>query len=170
VPALQDHTPDHVDRLLEQWAAVRPDLDASPVAVIGRLFRASRFVEAELAATFAPFGINRGEFDVLASLFRAGAPHRLTPTALSEALLLSNGAMTNRVDRLETAGLVARRADPADRRGVLVELTRRGRAVVERLVVATIGTEVELLSGLTPRQRATLAALLKRLLQSMGRS
>jgi DNA-binding MarR family transcriptional regulator len=161
---------DHVDRLLDQWAAVRPDLDASPVAVVGRLFRASRFLEAELSTAFSEFGLNRGEFDVLASLFRAGPPHRLTPTALSEALLLSNGAMTNRVDRLERADLVARRPDPADRRGVLVEVTTEGMVVVERAVVAALEKEAELLAGLTPAQRATLASLLKRLLRSIGRS
>lgn len=161
---------DHVDRLLDQWAAVRPDLDASPVAVVGRLFRASRFLEAELSTSFSEFGLNRGEFDVLASLFRAGPPHRLTPTALSEALLLSNGAMTNRVDRLEEAGLVRRRPDPADRRGVLVEVTREGMIVVERAVVAALEKEAELLAGLTPAQRVTLAGLLKRLLRSIGHS
>jgi DNA-binding MarR family transcriptional regulator len=161
---------DHVDRLLDQWATVRPDLDASPVAVIGRVFRASRFLEAELSTAFTDFGLNRGEFDVLASLLRAGPPHRLTPTALSEALLLSNGAMTNRVDRLERAGLVARRRDPADRRGVLVEVTKEGMAVAERAVAAALDREAELLAGLTPTQRVTLATLLKRLLQSIGRS
>lgn len=134
------------------------------------MFRSSSFLQDELATVLSAYGLNRGEFDVLVTLFRAGPPHRLTPTALSEALLLSNGAMTNRVDRLEKAGLVARRRDRSDRRGVLVEVTKKGMAVIEPAAMAALEREAELLAGLTPSQRVTLARLLKRLLLSIERS
>jgi DNA-binding MarR family transcriptional regulator len=155
-----------VDEIVEQWAHERPALDPSQMAVVGRLLRISRFFEQSMAETFARFGLNRGEFDVLVSLRRAGAGARLSPTELAQSLLLSSGAMTNRVDRLETAGLVRRKPDPRDGRGVLVSLTDKGARVVDVALTAHIANEEQLLSPLSRTQRAQLAHLLRRLLIS----
>jgi DNA-binding MarR family transcriptional regulator len=158
---------DHVDDIVEQWGRERPDLDVSQMAVIGRTLRLSRFFEQAMAETFGRFGLNRGEFDVLVSIRRAGAGSQLTPTELAHGLLLSAGAMTNRLDRLETAGFVRRRPDPSDGRGVLVSLTKRGVAVVDAALTAHIANEERLLSPLTAIQRAQLANLMRKLLISL---
>lgn len=158
---------DHVDRIVEQWARERPDLDASPMGVIGRVARASRHLDLRLEETFRRSGLNAGAFDVLAALRRAGPPYRLSPTALFGSLMLSSGAMTNRIDRLERAGLVARMPDPADRRSVLVELTRAGLDRIDRAVGEHLANEERLLAGLTGRERAELARLLRKLLLSL---
>ena len=123
---------DHVDRVLAQRASVRPDLDTTPLALVARLGRAAAFVDAGVTATLAEFGLTRKAWDVLASLRRAGPPFRLSPTDLYVELIRSSGAMTHRLAQLEGAGLVRRVADPDDRRGLLVELTRRGLALVGR--------------------------------------
>jgi DNA-binding MarR family transcriptional regulator len=158
---------DHVDRLVAQWQRLRPDFDAGAMEVVGRIFRASRFLEAGLGRALGQLNLNRGEFDVLASLLRAGPPNRLTPSALSDSLLISNGTMTYRIDRLEETGMVRRRPDPKDRRTTLVELTRNGRAVAERALAATLEAERRMTEGLTERQRAALAANLRALLASL---
>src|SRR5690242_11004863 len=103
---------DHVDRIMEQWRRERPELDTSASEVMARILRAARTVELAIGEVFARFGVNRGEFDVLASIRRSGPPFALGPSRLSEGLLLSTAAMTNRVDRLERVGLVRRRSDP----------------------------------------------------------
>lgn len=158
---------DHVDLILEQWARERPDLDASPMGVIGRTMRASRSLDRGLQEAFRPFGIAGWAFDVLATLRRSGPPFRLTPTALSETLMLSSGAMTNRLDHLERAGLIERLPDPADRRGVLVALTPEGRTLIDEAVAAHVANEHRLLGALSPEERQTLAALLRKLLLSL---
>src|SRR6266540_4247487 len=158
---------DHVDRILEQWARERPSLDASPIAVVGRIFRASRFLESGLEEVFGRFGLTRGEFDTLASLLRSGRPYRLTPSGLSKGLLISNGTATYRVDALELAGLVRRFGHPEDRRGILVELTPRGRKVARSAVDATLAVEARLLSSLDDGRRARLADDLKALLRGL---
>jgi DNA-binding MarR family transcriptional regulator len=103
--------------ILEQWSRERPDLDVSAMGVIGRISRLSRHFERGLAEIFSSFGLGGGEFDVLATLRRAGEPYRLTPTELSKSLMVSSGSMTNRLDRLERAGFITRLPDPSDRRG-----------------------------------------------------
>src|SRR5437773_10256855 len=110
---------DQVSHILEQWKQVRPDLDVSPMGVIGRLLRLARVLERGLEATFASFGLSRWSFDVLATLRRSGPPYRLSPTQLFQAMMVTSGTMTNRIDRLEQEGLVARFDDPDDRRGIL---------------------------------------------------
>src|SRR5262249_24649192 len=117
---------DHVDRILDQWARERPDLDVSTVAVFARVTRASPALERAMAWAFRVHELSRGEFDVLVSLRRAGAPYRLNPSDLAQALLLSTGTMTNRIDRLERNGWVVRHPDPEDRRGIFVQLTDAG--------------------------------------------
>lgn len=158
---------DAVEVILEQWARERPDLDASPMGVIGRISRLSRIFEQEIQEIFASFGLHRGEFDVLATLRRTGKPYRLNPTELSTVLMVSSGGMTNRLDRLERAGLVARRPDPGDRRGTQVGLTEGGRRLVDEVVAEHVTNEHRLLSTLGETERDELANLLRKLLLSL---
>jgi DNA-binding MarR family transcriptional regulator len=137
------------------------------MGVIGRISRAAIALGHSLEAVFAGFGLNRGEFDVLATLRRSGAPFRLTPTALFKDLMLSSGAMTNRLDRLERAGLISRAPDPSDRRGTLVELTPRGLELVDAAVAAHLANEQRLLAALSPDEREQLAGLLRTLMRSL---
>ncbi|WP_298770983.1 MarR family winged helix-turn-helix transcriptional regulator [uncultured Shewanella sp.] len=155
---------DHVDLILEQWRLERPDIDASPMAVMGRLARASNHFNSELQRVFAEFGLNSGEFDVLATLLRSGAPYTLTPNHLLQTLMLSSGAMTNRVDRLEAKKLVQRNADPNDRRGVLVSLTSLGMDLINSAIEQHVKKGEDLLSPLTKSEQGSLAILLKKLL------
>ncbi len=165
-PIMEPMTPDQVDVILQQWSRERPDLDPAPMGVIGRISRASRYIDQYLHKNFANFGLNNGDFDVLATLRRNGAPYQLTPTALFSSLMLSSGAMTNRLDRLEKAGFIERRPDPSDRRGVLVTLTGRGLAVIDEAVAAHVAHERQMLAALTPDEQQALADLLRRLLVS----
>jgi DNA-binding MarR family transcriptional regulator len=153
---------DHVDHIIEQWAAERPDLDVSPMAVIGRLSRAATRVDARLDATFARHGIDGAVFDVLATLTRQGAPYRITPAQLADDAMITSSAVAQRLNRLVTLGLVRRLPNPDDRRSTLVELTPAGADLVARVLPEHLATEQELLSGLTADERDTLAALLGR--------
>jgi DNA-binding MarR family transcriptional regulator len=157
---------DAVDVILEQWARERPDLDASPIGVVGRVSRLSRHLERRLEPVFAEHGLDGGLFDVLVTMRRSGPPYRLSPTQLYSTTMLSSGAMTSRLDRLERAGLVSRSPDPDDRRGLLVELTPEGRRVVDRAMAAHVGNEAGLVGALTAAEREQLARLLRKLLLS----
>ncbi len=161
-----DGARDHVDDILAQWARERPDLDAAPMGVVGRLSRLTRYMERAMEGVYAAYGLSGWGFDVLASLRRAGPPYRLTPTALYNATMVTSGAMTNRLDRLERAGLIERLPDPHDGRGNLVALTPRGREAVDAAVAAHIADENELLAPLRPEERDMLARLLRALLVS----
>ncbi|WP_043671874.1 MarR family winged helix-turn-helix transcriptional regulator [Clavibacter michiganensis] len=154
---------DHVDRILEQWHTERPDLDASPMAVIGRLARAAGTLAAELDRTFARHGIDASTFDVLATLRRQGAPHRLPPAALAQESMITTSAVAQRLNRLEALGLVTRLPRPEDGRGKLVELTTAGRELVDRVLPDHLATEEALLAPLDAQERRTLAELLGRL-------
>lgn len=160
------HEQDRVDSILAQWRRERPDLNPSPMGVVGRISRAAQILSRALEATFATFELNGGEFDVLATLRRTGPPFRLTPTALFTELMLSSGAMTNRLDRLERADLIARLPDLADRRGTLVELTPKGRELVDAAVAAHLDNEHRLLAALSDAEQEQLADLLRKLLHS----
>ena len=118
--------PDHVGRILEQWRVERPDLDTSPMGVIGRLHRLADRLDAELRPVFAEAGLSDGDFDVLASLRRAGAPYELTPGELGASTMVTSGAVTKRVDRLVAAGYVERRVCDDDARSRRVRLTDEG--------------------------------------------
>ena len=117
--------PDHVGRILEQWARERPDLDASPLGVIGRLHRLADTLNTELRALFAEAGLSDGDFDVIASLRRAGAPFALTPSELAATTMVTSGAVTKRVDRLEAQGYVTRTVSADDGRSRTIALTDR---------------------------------------------
>lgn len=157
-------TEDYVDQILQQWQNERPDLDVSPMGVIGRLSRLTRHLEKSIDETFQRHGLGVGGFDVLAALRRSGKPYRLSPTELYNSLLISSGAMTNRIDRLEELSLVERAPDPNDRRGVSVALTPKGKKTIDTAVTDHIKKEHDLLSRLTPREQKQLADLLRKLL------
>ncbi|MFP7761407.1 MarR family winged helix-turn-helix transcriptional regulator [Marisediminicola sp. LYQ85] len=154
---------DAVDRIVEQWRVERPDLDPSPMVVIGRLSRASAIVDARLAATFATHGIDAATFDVLATLARQGAPYRITPAELAANSMITTSAVAQRLNRLDGLGLVTREPNPDDGRGKFVQLTAAGRTLVDAVLPDHLATEEELLSALSPDERNTLAQLLSRL-------
>ncbi|MFD8573516.1 MarR family winged helix-turn-helix transcriptional regulator [Streptomyces sp. NPDC059639] len=156
---------DAVDAIIEQWAAVRPDLDTTAMEVFGRVYRLSRAMGGRVEAAYARFGIARGEFDVLATLRRADAPFSLSPRRLSETLMLTTGGMTGRLDKLERRGLVRRSPDPHDRRGLQVTLTEEGLALVDEAVGAGLAVQKQALEGaLDGDQAEQLATLLRQLL------
>jgi DNA-binding MarR family transcriptional regulator len=159
---------DQVDEILEQWRRERPDLDCGPMAVFGRLNSLNRVSNAAIEARLGEHGLSKGEFDVLATLRRSGEAYTLAPTALARWMMLSSAAMTNRVDRLEAAGLVERRPDPGDRRGVLVALTPDGKRVVDAAVADHVENERRLLEALSEEEQRTLNALLRKLLLGLG--
>jgi DNA-binding MarR family transcriptional regulator len=154
---------DAVDTILGQWARERPDLDASPIGVIGRLSRVSRAIEAQLETVYRAYGLDGGLFDVLATLRRSGEPYRLRSSDFAEALMLTASAATKRLDRLERAGLIRREPDPADRRGVQITLTPKGRRLVDTVTPRHLENERRLLTGLTPSDQRRLADLLRKL-------
>ncbi|HZD79784.1 MAG TPA: MarR family transcriptional regulator [Actinomycetota bacterium] len=154
---------DLVDRILEQWERERPDLDPSPMAIIARISRLSRFLERQVESVLAQHGLSEPQFGVLAALRRAGPPYCLSPTALYNSLLISSGAMTNRLERLTAAGFVKRVPDANDRRSILVMLTPKGLRVIEEAVRAHTENEEQLLDPLTGQERQTLARLLRKL-------
>jgi DNA-binding MarR family transcriptional regulator len=155
---------DEVDELVAQWQAERPDLDTEPLQVLSRVSRLARHLDRARTAAFASHGLQVWEFDVLSALRRQGPPYQLSPGALLRATLVTSGTMTNRIDRLADAGLVRRNPDPLDKRGVLVTLTARGRAVVDAALADLLRSERELLTGLDHAQRRELAGLLRILL------
>lgn len=157
-------TQDYVDQILQQWQQERPDLDVSPMGVIGRLSRLTRHLERSIDETFQRHGLGVGGFDVLAALRRSGKPYRLSPTELYNSLLISSGAMTNRIDRLEELGLVERAPDSHDRRSVSVALTATGKKTIDTAVSDHVEKEHALLSGLDPKEQKKLAELLRKLL------
>jgi DNA-binding MarR family transcriptional regulator len=159
---------DAVDHMLDQWAALRPDIDSSPMGVIGRVSRLSRLVDRRLAENFGRFGLENWMYDVLATLRRNGPPYALTAGDLVRRTMVTTGAITNRIDRLAERGLVERRGDADDRRKVIVVLTPSGLALVDEVAVAHMATEHEILAELSPRQRAELAALLRVPLLTLG--
>ncbi|MFD6167555.1 MarR family winged helix-turn-helix transcriptional regulator [Streptomyces coeruleorubidus] len=157
---------DPVDAIIDQWATVRPDLDTAAMEVFGRIYRLSRAMGERTEKAYARFGIGRGEFDVLATLRRAGEPYTLSPRQLSATLMLTTGGMTGRLDKLERAGLLRRSPDPHDRRGLKVTLTDKGLELIDEAVGAGLAVQTEALSGLDAEQAGQLAELLRELLRT----
>ena len=160
---------DALDRILEQWRAERPDLDCSPMGIIGRISQLQREVNLAQRATFARHGLDVPSFDVLAALRRAGPPYQLTPTELMRTALVTSGAITQRLDRLEERGLITRERSRDDGRAVVVSLTHAGREALDAALPDHLDTERKLLDGLSDDDRAHLAGLLRRLLVTLGR-
>lgn len=155
--------PTHVAEIVSQWTTERPDLDASPMLVIGQMARLTQLFEPHLRPPFAAAGLGNGDFDVLAALRRAGEPFMLAPGQLATSLLVTTGAITKRLDRLEARRLVRRTVSRADGRGRLVNLTPPGVALTDELIAAHLTNEAHLLTALNDRQRDQLATLLERL-------
>ncbi|MER5447424.1 MarR family transcriptional regulator [Streptomyces sp. NPDC002764] len=155
---------DAVDAIIDQWARARPDLDTRAMEVFGRIYRLSRTMGDRMEKAYAPYGISRGEFDVLATLRRSGEPYTLSPRQLSATLMLTTGGMTGRLDKLERAGLLRRSPDPHDRRALQVTLTEKGLEVIDRAVGAGLAVQTEALSTMDDEQAGQLADLLRELL------
>lgn len=155
---------DWIDQVVKRWSGIDPGLDLEPYRVTGRISRIAMHVARRQGDVFGRYGLNRGDVGVLSALRTADPPHRLSPTQLLKGLMLSSAGMTGRLDRLEERGLVERRPDPGDRRAVLVELTDKGRELVDAAVAANTRAEGELLDGLGEREAEALARLLQRLL------
>jgi DNA-binding MarR family transcriptional regulator len=151
---------DRVAQIQAQWRRERPDLDTSPVGVIGRLHRLANHLTDELLPVYRRFGLGEGDFDVLASLRRAGEPYELAPGELARHTMVTTGGMTKRLDRLEAAGLVTRRPATGDRRARVVALTERGHALVDDAIAAHLANEQRILSALSPADRRDLERIL----------
>lgn len=162
-------TSDHVDRIVEQWARERPELDTSGLRIGARVLRLQRYLDQTVAQAVSPFELQVGELNVLATLRRSGPPYQLTPTELYRGLLVSSGAMTNRLDRLEASDLITRTVDPDDRRRVQVALTVRGREVIDRAMDAHVASLDRALAGIDDPQRDALEGLLRSLLVPLER-
>ena len=158
---------DRIERARTEWAAERPDLDTSPMEIIGRILRASHLADTEIRRELRHAGLDRSGFDVLATLRRAGPPYQLTPTRLYEELVLTSGTVTHRVDALEQAGLVHRVGGQPDRRSTLVGLTAQGIAVIDAAMGTHMQCEQAMIASMSACDRQSLAALLKKLLVSM---
>src|SRR3954469_3756853 len=155
---------DGVDRILEEWERERPDLDASPIGVIGRVSRLARELEARLEPVYRDHGLEPGWHDVLATLRRSGPPYRLRATEFTRTLMITSSGTTKRLDRLEKAGLIGRSPDPQDRRGTLIGLTPEGRKLIDGVTEAHLANERRLLEGLSPQEGGQLADLLRTLM------
>jgi DNA-binding MarR family transcriptional regulator len=156
--------PDAVDHILAQWARERPDLDVTPMGLIGRLGRLRAHLTRAHETAFQRHGLNGASFDLLATLRRSGPPFRLSPSDLLDTMMITSGTMTNRIDQLEKQGLVERLPHPDDRRALLVALTDKGRDVIDAAVTDHVENQHRLVETLTPPERAALDALLRRYL------
>ncbi|GAA3729108.1 MarR family transcriptional regulator [Plantactinospora mayteni] len=159
--------PDAVDAVVTAWQRERPDLDLTAIAVVGRLGRVNLLLGPAQEQVFTKFGLQRGEFDVLAALRRSGAPYALSPSHLSDLLMLSRAGMTNRLDRLESAGMIERSLDRADRRSFQIRLTEQGYDTVDAAMTQHTANVTALLANLTPRELTTLDALARKLLHHL---
>jgi DNA-binding MarR family transcriptional regulator len=159
---------DHVGRIMAQWKQERPDLDVSPQGVIGRLHRLAIRLTEELVAVYGEYGLGEGEFDVLATLRRAGAPYELAPGDLARWTMVSSGAVTKRVDRCVEQGWVTRRVSDSDHRGRVVALTPSGLEVIDRAFEAHLANEHRLVGMLDEMERARLAHLLEKWGRALG--
>lgn len=151
---------DRVARIQAEWRRERPDLDITPQGVIGRLHRLAGRLTDELCLVYGRYGLSEGEFDVLATLRRAGEPYERAPGELAAHTMVTTGAMTKRIDRLERAGLVTRRRSDDDQRGRIVALTRAGRELIDQAFTDHMHNERRLLDLLVPTEAAALETLL----------
>jgi len=161
-----DEQGDHIDRMLAVWVHEIPGLDRVTEGIVERIGLLSRYFNHSMEETLAEFGLDRRTQRVLGWLRYQGAPYRLSAGQLAEGMGLSSGAMTNRLDRLEAAGLVRRLPDPEDRRGVLVEPTKAGHAAWDRTTGTQASREALIASALTEQEKEQLHALLRRLMRA----
>ena len=155
---------DEVDELVAAWRRERPDLDVAPMEMLSRISRLAQRLDRVRSAAFATHGLESWEFDVLAALRRSGPPYRLSAGQLVRETRVTSGTMTNRVDRLEGRGLVAREDHPEDRRGVLVRLTEAGALVVDAALTDLLDAERRMVEPVDRADRDQLVANLRSLL------
>ena len=155
---------DAIDRVVSQWAKEKPELDTEPMAIMGRLMRIAKHMENHVAELHKRYDLKMGEFDVLATLRRSGQPYRLTPSELISSMMLTSGAMTNRLDKLEKKGLIAREHSKEDRRSVTVELTEKGVELIDSLIEQHLQAQHELMGSLSSAEKGQVNQALKLLL------
>lgn len=158
---------DRIDKITKQWQRERPDLDVSPMGLIGRLGNITLHLSREMEKVFSQFGLNTSSFDVLATLRRAGDPYTLSPGEMLSTLMVTSGTMTNRIDQLEKAGWVIRKANPEDGRGFLVSLTPEGLKLINQVIESHVENQKRLVSGLSQQEQETLNQLLKVFLNTL---
>ena len=157
------HLQDDVDLFIAQRALETPDIDTEGMAIFGRIYRIAASIAPHMEALFARYGLERGEFDVLATLQRSGPPYRLSPTALYTSLVVSSGGLTHRLKKLESAGFVRRAPSPDDGRSMFVALTDSGQTLTLAAFEEDMRLEKSWLVELTPSERSALAGLLRKL-------
>jgi DNA-binding MarR family transcriptional regulator len=155
---------DIVDEVVQQWRTERPDLDAMPLAVVGRILRLAGHLEQRANEVLKPFDLAVWAFDVLGTLRRSGPPYAMTPSQLIRSTMLSSGAMTNRVDRLEEMGFVERRRSSEDRRSLQVCLTAKGLKLVDEAAPVRLQEAKHALRGISVQDRKILADLLRKMM------
>ena len=159
------HDPtDDVDAIVDAWRRELPDLDVEPLHVFSRVSRLARLLDLDRMSAFARHALEGWEFDVLSALRRSGEPYQLSPGRLVQETLVTSGTMTNRIDRLAAKGWVERLPSPADRRGVIVRLTKGGQETVDAAMADLLARERELLADMPGEERAALRTALRRLL------
>jgi len=151
---------DHVEKILAQWQQERPDLDVTPMGVIGRIKRLHDRLLEELNVVFASHGLNAASFDVLATLRRSGSPYALSPSQLISWAMVTSGTMTNRLNRLESKGLIERRSNPKDGRGFVIALSKKGLLLIDQVVTEHVKNQHRIMSGIDSKSREQLNTIL----------
>ena len=159
--------PDVIDEMLRAWRTARPELDPSPLAVVGRVIVLAKHLERSVDAALAVHKLSLGQFDILATLRRIGNDNGMTPTQLLQNVMLTSGGMTSRLDRLTALGFISRKADPDDRRGVVVELTAKGRRVIDAATATRFDEALTSMPELTTSEQKILVGLLRRWLNQV---
>ena len=152
---------DAIDRVVDQWAKEKPELETEPMAMMGRIMRIAKYMETQVAELHKKYDMKLGEFDVLATLRRSGKPYRLTPSELIGSMMLTSGAMTNRLDKLEAKGLISREHSKEDRRSVSVQLTKDGLILIDQMMTEHVETQKKLVKSLSASQKKNTNQLLK---------
>ncbi|MEL6821396.1 MAG: MarR family transcriptional regulator [Calditrichota bacterium] len=159
---------DLIDRLIEEWKTERPELDTSAMGVVGRIIMLGNLLQKRAGEALKPFGMHYTDLDVLATLRRSGPPYRLTPTELLNSVLLTSGAMTTLLNRLEKSGHITREPDPNDGRVKAVKLTEQGIELIDRAIEIRFKEARESISGVSKRDFSELEKILKKLMQNIN--
>ena len=162
--AKQEPARDEIDEQLDIWVREIPDLDRLTEGIIERIGILNYNIGLGMDETLEQFELDRRAFSLLGKLRRIGEPYRASAGKLAADLRLSSGAMTNRLDRLEAAGLIRRLPDPNDRRGTIVEPTERGNTMWDKTVGAAARRETGYTAGLTKAEKEQLHDLLRKLM------
>lgn len=157
---------DAVDNLIDQWKTQRPDLQSDVMGIFGRFGRIWNYATRSVEETLGRWGLQMGDFDVLATVRRSGPPFTMAPSRLTHWLMLSPSGITSRLERLEKAGFIERKPSEDDRRSLLIVLTPKGKKVVDEAVEAHVANQTRMLSSLTAAERRTLDQILRTLLGS----